>query len=101
MARNKQSGIYQFVIGYENEPFYIVIDVHKQSYHIALRRVDGRVLSMVSHASPQAIAELLWNMGISIGAVAHACVSSVPSFLDAQRVEGAASALTGRLTLPC
>jgi transposase len=71
MARNSLSGLHQFVIGFEQEPFYAGIDVHKRSYHLALRRADGRALSLVTPASPQSVVALLNGMHIRIGAVAY------------------------------
>jgi len=71
MARNSLAGLHQFVAGFENESFYVGVDVHKRSYHIALRRADGRSLSLVSPASPQSVVELLTGLGIVIGTVAY------------------------------
>jgi transposase len=71
MARNSLSGLQQFVTGFEQEPFYVGIDVHKLSYHLALRRADGQALSLVSPASPQSVIELLNGLNIRIGAVAY------------------------------
>ena len=71
MARNSLSGLQQFVIGFEHEQFHVGIDVHKRSYHIALRRCDGRALSVVSPASPQAVIELLAGLNIRVGGVAY------------------------------
>lgn len=71
MARNSLSGLQQFVTGFEQEHFYVGIDVHKRSYYLALRRADGRALSLVSPASPSAVVELLTGLSIRIGAVAY------------------------------
>lgn len=71
MARNSLSGLYQFVTGFEQELFHVGIDVHKRSYHFALRRSDGRSISLVIPASPQAIVDLLDGLNICIGAVAY------------------------------
>jgi transposase len=71
MARNSLSGLHQFVAGFENEPFYAGVDVHKRSYHIALRRADGRSLSLVSPASPNYVVELLCGLGVTVGTVAY------------------------------
>ncbi len=71
MARNSLSGLRQFVIGFEQKTFHVGIDVHKRRYHLALRRADGRALSLVSPASPQAVVDLLDSLNICIGAVAY------------------------------
>lgn len=36
---------------------FVGIDVHNHSYHLALRRVDGRALSLVIAVSPQSVAD--------------------------------------------
>ncbi|ABB32784.1 transposase IS116/IS110/IS902 family protein [Geobacter metallireducens RCH3] len=71
MAKISLAGLQQFVVGFEDETFHVGIDVHKRSYHIALHRCDGRALSLVSPASPQAIIELLTGLNIRVGAVAY------------------------------
>lgn len=71
MARTSLTNLQQFVIGFEHEQFHVGIDVHKRSYHIALRRADGRNISLVSPASPLAVVDLLAELNISIGAVAY------------------------------
>lgn len=71
MAKNSLSGLHQFVTGFEQEVFYVGADVHKRSYHLALRRADGRSLSLVIPASPQAVLDLLDGLNIRIGAVAY------------------------------
>lgn len=71
MARNSLSGLQQFVTGFEHEQFHVGIDVHKRSYHLALRRADDRTISLVSTASPQAVVSLLAGLHIRIGAVAY------------------------------
>lgn len=71
MARNSLSGLHQFVVGFERESFYVGIDVHKRSYHLALRRIDGRTITLVVPALPQAVVDLLDGLSVNIGAVAY------------------------------
>ena len=71
MARNSLSGLHCFVTGFEHDLFYVGIDVHKRSYHVALRRSDGRAQALVTPALPQAVVDLLAGLGIQIGAVAY------------------------------
>lgn len=71
MARNSLSGLRQFLLGFEDEPFYVGVDVHKRSYHLALRRTDGRALTLVTPASPQSVVEFLGGLSISVSAVAY------------------------------
>lgn len=71
MARNSLAGLHQFIRGFEHDPFYVGLDVHKRSYHLALRRADGRTVSAVTPPSPAAIVQLLLSLKIPIGAVAY------------------------------
>lgn len=71
MAKISLSSLRQFVTGFEQELFHAGIDVHKRSYYVALRRTDGRSLSLVIPASPQAVVDLLDGLNIRIGAVAY------------------------------
>ncbi|HTP64325.1 MAG TPA: IS110 family transposase [Geobacteraceae bacterium] len=87
MVRNSLSGLQQFVVGFQQEPFYVGIDVHKHSYHLALRRADGRSLSLVLPASSQAVVDLLDGLNIAIGAVAYE--SGPTGFSLARRLQDA------------
>lgn len=87
MARNSLSGLHQFVTGFEQELFYVGLDVHKRSYHLALHRGDGRSISLVIPASPQAVVDLLDGLNIRIGAVAYE--SGPTGFSLARRLHGA------------
>ena len=71
MARDSLAGLHQFVIGFEHFPFHVGIDVHKRSYHLALRRADGRTVSAVIPPSPAAGLQILLSLNILIGAVAY------------------------------
>ncbi len=52
MARTSLSSVQQFVKGFETQPFFLGIDVHKRSYHLALRRADGKTVTLVCPADP-------------------------------------------------
>ena len=41
MARQTLSQLQAFVEAAQGQPFFIGLDVHKASYHVALRRYDG------------------------------------------------------------
>lgn len=41
----------RFISGLGEQQFYMGLDVHKRSYHVALFRADGRALSWVAPAS--------------------------------------------------
>ena len=71
MATNSLSRVEQFVEGFTDHSFWIGMDVHKRSYHIALLRADGRSLTLVSPASPQNVIQLINRLAISVAAVAY------------------------------
>jgi len=71
MARISVSSVQQFVKGFETEPFCIGIDVHKRSYHLALRRADHKSLTLVCPADPQGLVGLIQRFSLCITAVAY------------------------------
>lgn len=71
MAKFSLSSMQAFVSGFENQPFWIGIDVHKRSYYVALKRNDGQTTTWVSPASPQKFAEQIQRLDISVAAVAY------------------------------
>jgi len=71
MAINSLSRIEQFVEGYQSHSFWIGMDVHKRSYHIALLRTDGKSLTFVSPASPHFVVQLINRLAIHVSAVAY------------------------------
>jgi transposase len=71
MARTSVAGLWQFVKGFESEIFWIGIDVHKRSYHLALLRADGRTATWVGPPEPDALVSLIRDLGIKVGAVAQ------------------------------
>ena len=44
-----------FVDGFRTQPFFMGIDVHKHTYHVALRRADGLTHAVGMPASPKAL----------------------------------------------
>lgn len=71
MAQYSLSKTQAFIIGFEHHRFHVGLDVHKRSYHVALRRADGRTLSWVASADPEQVAVGLSSLGIRISAVAY------------------------------
>ncbi len=55
-GKGQLANLQLFVTEFLQEQFYIGIEVHKRSYHIDLRRSDGRNLTLVSPASLRAVA---------------------------------------------
>ena len=71
MAKFSLTSLKAFVSGFADQPFWIGIDVHKLSYYIALRRADGRSLTWVANASPDAFATQVIRIGINVATVAY------------------------------
>ncbi|WP_236027117.1 IS110 family RNA-guided transposase, partial [Geomonas diazotrophica] len=71
MAKKSLTGTEHFVAGYESHTFYVGVDVHKRSYHVAVRRADGRAITLVTPAAPESVVEFLHNLPVRIGAVAY------------------------------
>ena len=71
MAGYSLSKARRFMAGFEKGRFYVGLDVHKRSYHVALRRSDGRTLCWVAPANPVPLADILNSLNIKVGAVAY------------------------------
>jgi transposase len=71
MAKISLSGIRTFVHGFETNPFWVGVDVHKRSYYVALRRSDGQCITWVAPALPESFAAQVAGLGITIASVAY------------------------------
>lgn len=71
MAKYSLSSLQKFVCGFENEPFWVGLDVHKRSYHVSLRRSDGQHTTWVATASPPIFTKQLQSLKINIDTVAY------------------------------
>jgi transposase len=71
MAKSSVTNLRQFVSGFESQPFWIGIDVHKQSYSFALRRADQRCFTWKGPADPTAVMTQILRLGITVAAVAY------------------------------
>jgi len=71
MANYSLSKLQSFIVGFEGRRFYVGIDVHKRSYHVALRRADARTLSWVAPANPMQLITSLMSLELRIGAIAY------------------------------
>uniref|UniRef100_I2PXL1 Transposase n=1 Tax=Desulfovibrio sp. U5L TaxID=596152 RepID=I2PXL1_9BACT len=70
MATCNLSQLQAFVDGSGGQPFFIGLDVHKASYHVALRRFDGAVHTLVTTAKPQVLIEKLTALGLTVAMAA-------------------------------
>lgn len=71
MVTTRVASIHQFVKDFEGQPFSIGVDVHKRSYHVAIRRADGKAATMVCPADPQGFVEQIQRLSIRVSAVAY------------------------------
>lgn len=71
MAGYSLSSLQSFVATYESKPFWVGIDVHKRSYHLALLRADNQTFTFTSPACPNQLVDQLRRLGISIAGVAY------------------------------
>jgi transposase len=71
MATHSLSGLHSFVAAFHSEPFWIGIDVHKRSYHLALLRADGKTFTLVVPAIPAKLVEQLEDLAIHIAGVSY------------------------------
>lgn len=71
MPKYSLSKARKFVSGYEREFFFLGVDVHKHSYHVALRRTDGDFLTWVASADPRRLVEQILEIGVLVDAVAY------------------------------
>ena len=71
MGRTNLSRISSFVVGFEKRLFWIGVDVHKDSYSIALRRSDNAHITWTSPASPKLLVDQVRRFGIHVAAVAY------------------------------
>ena len=71
MAKNSISTLRSFISVHQSAPFWIGIDVHKRSYHVALLRTDSKTLTLTSPASPEALIKQLRRLEIPVAGVAY------------------------------
>jgi transposase len=71
MATYSLSTLQTFISIHQTDPFWIGVDVHKRSYHIALLRADNKTITFTSTASPEAFVEQLRRLNIPIAGVAY------------------------------
>ena len=71
MARYSLSALKTFVSTHQSDPFWIGVDVHKRSYHIALLRADNKTFTLTSQASPEAFVEQIRRLAIPVAGVAY------------------------------
>jgi transposase len=76
MARIKVSSVYRFVEAFIGQRVFIGVDVHKQSFSVALLRPDGAIKDWTCPADVAAFTELIASLPVHIGAV---CYESGPT----------------------
>ena len=87
MARFSLSDLKRFLAVDPVSRFWMGVDVHKNSYHIALRRDDENIFTWSAPASPQKILEMIIDLRIPVEGV---CYESGPTgFTLARTLENA------------
>lgn len=71
MARSKVSHFNSFVESFSDHPVYIGIDVHKNSYHIGMVRLDSPTVHSVCPADPAEVLRLIERLNAPLGVVAY------------------------------
>jgi transposase len=71
MEKSNLTKLQLFVKSFHDHPFYVGVDVHKRSYHVAIRRADGRIFTFVTGASPEYLLRKLKDLGIYAAAIAY------------------------------
>ena len=71
MASYSLSALQTFIAVHQTDPFWIGVDVHKRSYHIALLRADSKTMTLTSTASPEAFVEQLRRLNIPVAEVVY------------------------------
>lgn len=87
MARRAVSSLSEFVEGWRDQKFFVGVDVHARSYHVALRRCDGAAHSWVAPADPKALVNQLLSVGVQVSAGVYE--AGPTGFGLAREVEGA------------
>jgi transposase len=88
MARFSLSALKSFVATHQSEPFWIGVDVHKRSYHLAFRRADAKTFTVVTPACPEKFIELCGRLAIVIAGVAYEAGPTGFSLARALEAEG-------------
>jgi transposase len=72
MAGKNLSQLSQFVDSENSSlPVFIGIDVHKNSYHVALRRTDGLCATLVSKADPGSVIATIRHLKLNVALAAY------------------------------
>jgi transposase len=87
MAHFSLSDLKRFLAVDPDHPYWMGIDVHKNSYHIALRRSDGNDFTWSAPASPERLLETITDLQIPIEGV---CYESGPTGFTLARTLGKA-----------
>jgi len=71
MAHQRVSDLLEFVDTKMNLPFFIGVDVHKKTYHVAMLRFDGAIKTWVSPSKPKTLIDTLKALPCTIGDIAY------------------------------
>jgi len=71
MAKYSLSALQSFLLAHPNEPFWIGLDAHKRSYHVALLRADDKTYTFTTVANPEAFVKQLCQLNIQVAGVTY------------------------------
>lgn len=71
MARRSLTSLEEFVELWRELEFFVGVDVHAKSCHVALQRPDGLAYTWVAPPRPSALIDKLRASGLRIGAIAY------------------------------
>lgn len=71
MAKRTLTKLQLFVKNFQDNPFYIGVDVHKRSYHVAIRRADGQTFTFVTAASPEVLLQKIKELDVRVDGIVY------------------------------
>lgn len=71
MAVNKLAQLAKVLENENSQSFNIGIDVHKESYHLAFRRQDGKTQTFVSPADPRLVVQMIQKAQIKVAKIVY------------------------------
>jgi len=71
MAQSLLARINTFLEAFEGQEIHVGVDVHKQSYSVAVRRADGACETWVAPAKPYDFVRTILDFGTPIGSIAY------------------------------
>ena len=100
MAKYSLSALQSFLSTHQTEPFWIGLDVHKRSYHVALLRADEKTFTFTTVASPETFVKQLRQLNIQVAGVTYEAGPTGFSLARALQAEGLAVTVAAPSKIP-